>query len=145
MKNRQALVHANVVQLSIAYQHLSARLNQALRPLELNMTQLSILTHFARHPALRETVSSLVDAMQMNQPAVTKAVKALSSRGWLIRETDEKDARVTYLTLTSDGAQQLQAAHQACGPTIEAAYGDLSEAELQSLLSCQQKVADAVT
>lgn len=145
MKNRMQLVHANVVQLSIAYQHLSVRLNQALRPLGLNMTQLSILTRFARHDGLKETVSSLTEAMQMNQPAVTKAVKTLTSQAWLARETNESDARISYLTITPEGLAQLQVAHEACGPTIDSAYRDLSDEELQTHLEMQAKVASAVT
>lgn len=145
MKSRQPLVHANVVQLSIAYQHLSARLNQDLRPLDLNMTQLSILTRFSRFEGLRETISSLATVMQMNQPAVTKAVKSLASHGWLKRTPDEKDARITHVTLTPEGLKQLGVAHQACGPTIDAAYRNHSTEELQSFLELQSKLADSVT
>ncbi|MBK1878292.1 MarR family winged helix-turn-helix transcriptional regulator [Pelagicoccus mobilis] len=145
MNPRQPLVHANVVQLSIAYQHLSAKLNQDLRPLGLNMTQLSILTRFSRFEGLRETISSLAAAMQMNQPATTKAVQALVSNGWLARTPDEKDARITHITITPAGLQQLGAAHQACGPTVDAAYANHSVEELQTFLQLQTKLADAVT
>ncbi|EDY82814.1 transcriptional regulator, MarR family [Verrucomicrobiia bacterium DG1235] len=145
MKSRAPLVHANVVQLSIAYQHLSARLNQDLRPLGLNMTQLSILTRFSRIDGLRETVSSLAAAMQMNQPAVTKAVQSLAAHGWLSRKADETDARITHITLTPEGLRQLGAAHQACAPTIDAAYQNHSTEELETFLTLQTKLADSVT
>ena len=102
MKISPPLLGAGVQCLSIVYQQLAARLNRQLEPLGLNMTQISLLTHLV-HANREETVLGLAQTMQMNQPAVTKAIQAMDVRGWVQKRKCKKDARVSYVAVTADG------------------------------------------
>ena len=126
--------------LSICYQHLSARINRALEPIGLNMTQLSILSHFQRVPEALYTIGQLAKTMDMNQPMVTKAVKPMVEKGWLKRQADENDARVTLISLTQEGVMQLQAAQQASFPVIQQGFAGLSDDDLGQLVNLLGKI-----
>lgn len=140
MKNRIPILGQAIVSLSIDYQHLSARINRAVDPLKLNMTQMSILSHFSRDPTCQHTIGNLAKIMEMNQPAVTKAVKALVDKRALAKKADDNDARVTYVTITPDGQELLGQAQQAAFPIIAEGFSHLSDEELSQLNLLLDKV-----
>lgn len=141
MSDRNALLGANVVHLSICYQHLTARINRTLEPSGLNMSQLSILTHFSRMPPDHiETVTHLAHAMEMNQPMVTKAVKAMHSRGLIEKKAAPEDSRVSHLYLTAEGQKVLHEAQSACLPLLETAFSELNQKELGQLVGLLSKL-----
>lgn len=143
MVDREPLLGANIITLSICYQHLAAKANRVLEPLSLNMTQLSILTHFSRIPKDHaETVTHLSEVMEMNQPMVTKAIKALHTRGLIDKNVGTEDARVSHLYLNDEGRARLYEAQQACLPLMEQAYTDLSLDELGQLVGLLSKVKE---
>lgn len=116
---------------SMTYQQIAGRLNRQLDAYGLNMTQISILTHFARIRDSSHTVSELADIMSMNQPGVTKAVNTLVKKSLLNKQRDENDGRVSHLTLTSEGLAALRKAQQGCLPLLERTFGELSEEDLK--------------
>lgn len=139
MKISPPLLGTGVQFLSIVYQQLAARLNRQLEPLGLNMTQISLLTHLV-HAKQEETVLGLAQTMQMNQPAVTKAVQAMEARGWVKKRKCKKDARVSYLGITDEGRNHLGRAQQECLPVLEKTFGGLDESELRQLIDLLQKI-----
>jgi DNA-binding MarR family transcriptional regulator len=139
MKKPPHLLGAGVQALAIVYQQLAARLNRQLEPLGLNMTQISLLTHLM-HTKREETVLALAQVMQMNQPAVTKAVQAMEVKGWLTKTRSTQDARVSYLGITSAGQDHLRKAQQACVPVLEKTFAGLDESELDQLILLLQKI-----
>ena len=140
MKESAILLGQCITRLSICYQHLSARFTRVLDPLGLNMTRMSVLSHLSRRPEESETISSLVEKMEMNQPVLTKAVNAMQDNGWIEKRRDDNDGRITHLLITPLGMQQLAAGQQACLPIMQDAFGDLSTAELEALLKLLSKV-----
>lgn len=139
MKIPPHLLGAGVQALAMVYQQLAARLNRQLEPLELNMTQISLLTHLV-NVSREETVLSLAQAMQMNQPAVTKAIQAMEGRGWIAKNKSTTDARVSHLIVTSAGRDHLHQAQQACVPLLAQTFGGLELAELDQLINLLLKI-----
>lgn len=139
MKIPPPLLGAGVQSLAIVYQQLAARLNRQLEPLDLNMTQMSLLTHLV-NAKREETVLGLAQTMQMNQPAVTKAIQAMEVRGWVQKQKCKKDARVSYVTVTAAGKHHLGQAQQACVPLLQKTFSGLEEQELRQLIDLLQKI-----
>lgn len=139
MKIPPHLLGAGVQALAMVYQQLAARLNRQLEPLELNMTQISLLTHLV-NVSREETVLSLAQAMQMNQPAVTKAIQAMEGRGWIAKNKSTTDARVSHLIVTAAGRDHLHQAQQACVPLLAQTFGGLELAELDQLINLLLKI-----
>jgi len=81
------------------------------------------LNHFSWTPETPSTVGQLVNVIEMNQPAVTKAVRLISDHAWIKRVADTKDTRVVNLFITELGLQQLNKARQASTPVIESTLG----------------------
>jgi len=133
MKKNFPLINQNIVNLAISYQRLSERINRSIDPLELNMTRLSILNHFSWQPEHPHTISELAQTMSMNQPAVTKAVQAMTKQGWIRKQRDKDDARITHLFVTEQGLGQLNAARQACGPLLAEVFAEFTEQELADM------------
>jgi DNA-binding MarR family transcriptional regulator len=139
MKIPPALLGTGVQFLSIVYQQLAARLTRQLEPLSLNMTQISLLTHLV-HSAREETVLGLALTMQMNQPAVSKALQAMETHKWVQKHKCKKDARVSYVTITREGRDHLSKAQQECLPVLEKAFSGLKQSELKQLIELLQKI-----
>lgn len=139
MKNPPPVLGACVQALAIVYQQLAARLNRQLEPLGLNMTQISLLTHLVK-VSREETVLSLAQVMQMNQPAVTKAIQAMEGRGWVVKNKSATDARVSHLMVTAAGKEHLHQAQQACVPLLAQTFAGLEVEELNQLISLLQKI-----
>ncbi len=140
MNNKNALMGSNLVNLIICYQHLANHINRNVEPLQLNMTQLSILNHFSWQPETAHTIGELAQVMQMNQPAITKAVKAMVGNGWLRKQTDSEDARVSLVFITPEGLAQLDKARMVNVSLLGATFGSLPEQELLGLNTLLEKL-----
>jgi len=112
---------------------LSQQLEKALRPFELNMTQLSLLSHFSHAPERSWTISQLATVMTVNQPGLTKASKNLLDNQWLRREEDARDARIKHLFITKEGLSVLTEAKESTLPLLTEVYSSLSDEALSSM------------
>jgi DNA-binding MarR family transcriptional regulator len=123
---------AMVRELAIVHQLMTTRLNRALRPLGLTMTHTSLLMHLTGHPE-GCTVGEIADAMEVNQPAVSKTVKALTDRGAVSVHLDAADARRRTVRLTAEGGALIGRAMQAMHPEATLGLQDLDDERLEAL------------
>lgn len=130
---------AMVQELAIVHQLMTTRLNWALRPLGLTMTHTSLLMHLTGQPQ-GCTIGELADAMQVNQPAVSKTVKALADRGAVSIHTDAADARRRTVRLTADGGALIGQAMQAMHPEVTLGLADLDDERLATLIELLRTV-----
>lgn len=137
---RSSLIQRGIVDFMIAHDLLSYQIEKALRPLELNLTQMSLLNHFSRQPDKTQTITELAKVMGINQPGVTKAVNALVDKGCLIKQDFAEDARIKLIKITQAGLNLLNQARAECYPTIEQAFGVLNDAELQAFTGSLNKI-----
>jgi DNA-binding MarR family transcriptional regulator len=73
---------------------------------ELTLTQGSALASIVRRGPL--TLGELAARENVAPPTVTKAVAALEERGFVTRETDPRDRRVTRVSGTAEGRRHLE-------------------------------------
>lgn len=138
--NRAPLIQRGIVDFMIAYDLLSSQIEKSLRPLELNLTQMSLLNHFSWRPEQASTITDLAKVMGINQPGITKAVNALVEKGCLEKENFSDDARIKHLKITEAGLGLLNQARYACYPAIEQAFGVLETGELASFMESLHKL-----
>lgn len=124
---------AMVRELAIVHQLMTTRLNRALRPLGLTMTHTSLLLHLTGHPD-GCTIGELADAMEVNQPAVSKTVKTLADRGAVSVHADPADARRRTIRLTQEGGGLIARAMQAMHPEATLGLADLDDERLDTLI-----------
>jgi DNA-binding MarR family transcriptional regulator len=123
---------AMVRELAIVHQLMTTRLNRALRPLGLTMTHTSLLMHLTGHPE-GATIGDIADAMEVNQPAVSKTVKVLADRGAVSVHLDPADARRRTVRLTAAGGALIGEAMQAMHPEASRGLQDLDDEGLATL------------
>lgn len=137
---RAPLIQRGIVDFIIANDLLRFQIESALRPLELNLTQMSLLNHFSWRPEKTTTITELTQVMAINQPGVTKAVSALVDKGCLEKVDSAEDARVKHLKITTQGLTMLNKARAASYPAVEAAFGSLDDNELTAFSASIQKM-----
>ncbi|WP_212829818.1 MarR family winged helix-turn-helix transcriptional regulator [Catellatospora sp. TT07R-123] len=119
-------------ELAIVQQLATTRLNRALKPLGLTMTHTSLLFHLLSCPD-GASIGEIADAMEVNQPAVSKTVGGLAERGILTVETAPGDARRRTVRLTGQGHALLGQAMAAMHPDATHVFAPLDDADLASL------------
>jgi len=72
---------------------------QFLRPLDLRLTQYSLLVHLGSAP---QALMELADRLEMDRTTLTRSLRPLILRGWVI-DSRGSDARMRLLSLTPDG------------------------------------------
>jgi len=79
--------------------------DEALRPLELRITQFSLLRQLVRHGEQR--MRDLAARVVLEETALNRAVRGLESRGWIAIRTGKQDRRERMLSITAAGRALL--------------------------------------
>jgi DNA-binding MarR family transcriptional regulator len=121
-----------VRELAVVHQLTSTRLNRALKPLGITFTHVSLLTHLSHVPH-GCSVGDIAEAMEVNQPAVSKTLRALAEQGAVVIETPADDARRRVVRLTASGTDLLTRARLAMHPEATRAFSVLPDEDLARL------------
>jgi DNA-binding MarR family transcriptional regulator len=100
----------------------------------LNLSQFSLLNHFARLGGERSLVQ-LAGAMQVTKAAMTNTVARLQAKGLLQVRPDPADGRGKLVSLTADGLAARQAAVQRLGQGLAPLAAVADAARLQQALA----------
>ncbi len=79
--------------------------DDALRPLELRITQFSLLRQLVRHGEQR--MRDLATRVVLEETALNRAVRGLESRGWVAIRPGKDDKRERLLSFTAVGRKLL--------------------------------------
>lgn len=86
------------------------------------------------------TMAEIAGKIGKDKSTVTALVNKLVSLGYVAKERDTEDTRVTYVTLTSKG-QDLEPLFEAVSnKVLEVFYANVSEAEKEELLQILSKI-----
>ncbi len=91
-------------------------INQELDSLDLSSAEGNILFHLiAQGDGLRQ--EEIVEQIDISKPAVSRAVRSLEEKGYLVRRKDPDDRRASQVLLTTKARE--------IGPQIEQVYNDV--------------------
>jgi DNA-binding MarR family transcriptional regulator len=91
--------------LRLVVSRLARRLRQQAEP-GITASQLSILATVDRHGAM--TLSDLAQHERVTPPTITATMGRLEAAGYVTRETDVSDKRVTRISLSREGRRFLE-------------------------------------
>lgn len=77
----------------------------------------------------------LGDASHMDPGALSRQLGTLEALGWIARSTDQQDKRITNVSLTQQGKQQVEQSLPRRVAFIERTLGDLPEEQLRQLMA----------
>lgn len=107
-----------------------------LEPFGLTAGQFAILNHLARADQMgkaAERISDIAAAVQVGQPAVTKAVVKFETAHLVSLSEDRGDRRVRRVKIAPAGHRLLENVRAAIGPDLANAYACLGADDLVQL------------
>ena len=125
-------------ELLIVHQLTTTRLTQALRPIGISLTHVS-LSHLAGTGA-SSSVSDIAAAMEVNQPAVSKTMKSLAELNAITVQHDAGDARRRTVHLTAAGSDLLSRARALMHPVADLTFDPLTNRRLDQLLDTLTRI-----
>jgi DNA-binding MarR family transcriptional regulator len=125
-----------------AHDRVAARLGTALsRECAITINEFDVLLYLRTHPHEEVRISALLDAVPLSQPALSRLVARLESRGLLARSEVEHDARATSLCLTPSGSALIDHAIAIHAHTVHATLtGKLSDKDQIALLDLLNRI-----
>ena len=130
--------------LLIVNQLVTTRLSRALQPTALTLTGVSFLSDLRRAPD-GASVGEIADAMEVNQPAVSKTLAVLSGVGAIVAEKDPDDGRRLVVRMTPAGHALLGEAEMAMHPAATAVFRDHDTAALRRLVTELEQLAATIS
>jgi DNA-binding MarR family transcriptional regulator len=74
------------------------------------------------------------EASYMDPGALSRQLSALEALGWIKRDTDLHDKRITNVSLTAQGKQEVENSLPKRAAFMEATLGDISDAQLRQMM-----------
>jgi len=118
---------------------ISAELAGALAPLDLSMAQLKILWIIAQSPDKKVTVNQIKEQMLDPASNVSRLLNKLMDKAYIIKQRDNVDQRVVYISTTEQGMAQMCAGKSIMEDTFEQ-FSTLSEREMHTLINTLSKL-----
>lgn len=127
--------------LSIVSQLFTSRMNALLAPHEMTFTQFSVLNHLLRvEDAEGQRISDLANAVEAQQPAVTKIVAKFQKLGWVESVEIDGDRRSRKVRINDRGRSALTAIQADIGKDLSGVFGSLEKNELTAFVSSVKKI-----
>lgn len=138
------LANAAWESLMTAYSRLSADFGAAPIWGGVSMREYDVLYTLAKRGGAPARICDLQDEVLLSQPALSRLVERLVTRGLLSRETDPDDGRAVLISLTPEGQRVQLEVGRAHGRDIARALSPaLTTEELHELQRLTNKLLDA--
>ncbi len=115
---------------------------QALAPLGMKLHHLDILMNLYRHPGLSQL--ELANRLLVVRSNMTMVLPQMEKAGWLRRQPDARDKRVTRLFLTPKGEQALYPALDAYQEIIDRVLALSSDKDCDAMGAMMRQVEEAL-
>jgi len=125
--------------LAVAAQLQTTRFARHLDKLDMTVAQFSVISHLSRQDG-PVSISSVANAVEVNQPAITKMVQKFQTAGWVDVQADPSDQRARRITLTQDGLKVIGRFYALVGPEAKACFGNWSDADLDDFNTLLKRV-----
>lgn len=133
-----------ITQFGIASQLYTSAMEKRLARHGLTLAQLSVLSHLARvgqggQKPLR--VTQVSQAVEVNQPGVTKMLAKFESAGWVRFDLAPSDKRARAAVITEQGLAHLTRVRQTLFPELGAFLADWDPDERQTMTAHLRRLA----
>ena len=106
-----------------------------LEPHGLTVGQFGILHHVVRHPEDRACrVSDIAAAVEVGQPAVTKALAKFQTMGLVEMRASAKDKRAKFVSATPEAGELLGRIYRDIGPDLALTFGAVDADAIEGFL-----------
>lgn len=102
--------------------------------------QFFAIKYISQHPKI--TVGELAEVLMMSSGSVAQLIERLTSKGWLKKEEDKKDRRVSHLVLTDEGEKEILKMDEILTERMSSMLSMISEKDLKEILRIQKKLLE---
>ena len=128
-------------QLAIVAQLYTTRMDLLLKEHKTSLSQFGLLNHLANSPKEQSSISELTEAMEINQPGVTKIVKKLSEEKLVSIAHDANDSRKRLVSITPSGYDKIKSISMALFPDVSQWFADWEDDEIDAFTNHLSKLA----
>lgn len=89
-------------------------------------------------------VSEVVQLMDVTAPAISRMLKSLEDKGFIIRELDKENRRNTIVRLTKEAATYIDEAEARMGKVMEGVIVHMGEENITQFVELCNRMADAL-
>ena len=107
---------------------------------DITTDQFSILQHIHRQHA--STSTEIANTFGVGKSAITALVNRLFEKDLIIRERDQKDRRIVYLSLTEKGTELVKQTQAEVYRFISDKLSNFSENDVEAFLNALEKLAN---
>lgn len=118
--------------LSITVDLYYSILSERLRPFDLTISQLSVMSHLARKKE-PQRVTDIAKSVDVGQPAVTKMITKFENAGWVTLVDSLSDKRAKAARMTPEGYQHFGQVQRQLLPELKPFLDQKSEADIQTV------------
>ena len=105
----------------------------------LTISEMHMLESVGKHGG-EAAITDIAQDLEITPPSVTMAVKRLEKKGYVVKNKDENDGRVTRVALTARG-RKMDAAHRYFHENmVRSITREMSEAEVEELVRILSKL-----
>lgn len=97
-----------------------------------------------KKPPTPLNITQLTYELEVTKPAISRTVKALVDKEYVMRTIDPNDRRATYLELTSEGEEQCHHISTQLQKFMSLVYENIQEQELEDYLKMGNKIFAAM-
>jgi len=135
------LVGETATWLSIVSQLFTTRMASLLEPHGLTPAQFNLLNHITR-PDLRTgtRISDIAAAVEVGQPAVTKAMAKFDNMGLIDLIEDKNDKRVRIVKARPDAQMLIGQIRQSIGPDLFTVFSAIDDTEIEGFVRNLKKL-----
>ncbi|MGB0694241.1 MAG: MarR family winged helix-turn-helix transcriptional regulator [Rhodospirillaceae bacterium] len=90
----------------------------------ISVNEFFLLMHLERAPLNRLSRAELAKRMHLSASTVTRMAAPMEKLGFVSRQTDDRDARLTFVVLTDAGALRVQEARATFDKKAQDLFGD---------------------
>ncbi|MDO4431779.1 MAG: MarR family transcriptional regulator [Aerococcaceae bacterium] len=88
--------------------------------------------------------SELSQYLHVSNPAVSRTLKSLETKGWITRVDCTNDRRNSYVTLTEQGRQAFEVGRKVCDDILLKALEQLDGDSIERYIEISQQLAQAL-
>lgn len=92
----------------------------------------------------RLTLTQIAHELQLSNPAISRTVKNIEAKQWIVRENDEDDRRNSFVVLTPLGEAELKKASSVIHQVMQEALNKVGEKEMLEFFELGNTIHEAM-
>jgi DNA-binding MarR family transcriptional regulator len=119
----------------------STRMTVLLHPKGFTLSQFALLNHLVRSNKKTHSINELTEAMEINQPGVTKIVQKLHEADLVKVSISKDDSRKREVSLTERGREKVVEVGLEILPDVEGWFQDWKKQEVEQFMGYLGRLA----